>query len=105
MKRICDKIAGKRLERHRGMAIRNCQTSRIVYTHKHSLSRREACGVRGILNTWFKSYLSGRSQYVSLTQTDNSNKVLHTYSSSLRINLNGVPQGSILGPLLFLIYI
>jgi hypothetical protein len=65
----------------------------------------EACGVRGILNTWFKSYLSGRSQYVSLTQTDNSNKVLHTYSSSLRINLNGVPQGSILGPLLFLIYI
>ena len=27
-------------------------------------------GVRGILNTWFKSYLSGRSQYVSLTQID-----------------------------------
>jgi len=35
MKRICDKIADKRLERHRGMAIRNFQTSRIMYTHKH----------------------------------------------------------------------
>jgi len=37
MKRICDKTADKRLERHRGMAIRNCQTARITYTHKHSL--------------------------------------------------------------------
>jgi hypothetical protein len=38
MKRICDKIADKGLEKHREMAIRNCQTSRIMYTQTQTLS-------------------------------------------------------------------
>jgi len=76
-----------------------------VLNHDILLYKLESYGVRGILNAWFKSYLSGRSHYVSITQTDNNKKVLHKHSSSLRMNLNGVPQGSILGPLLLLIYI
>ena len=45
---------------------------------------------------WFKSYISNRQQYISY----NNNK----HSNILKIKC-GVPQGSILGPLLFLLYI
>ena len=52
-------------------------------------------GVRGIASSWFRSYLSDRQQYVSLNGA----------SSELCSIDRGVPQGSILGPLLFLIFI
>ena len=52
-------------------------------------------GIRGIVNDWFRDYLSNRVQYV---QFENKN-------SSLLSILCGVPQGSILGPLLYLIYV
>ena len=52
-------------------------------------------GIRGIGNDWFKSYLTNRMQYVSI------NNIL---SDLLKV-IFGVPQGSVLDPLLFLVCI
>jgi hypothetical protein len=42
-------------------------------------------------------------QFVSLTQTDYTNFTWNRYSPSSRVTLHGVPQGSILGHLVFLL--
>ena len=63
--------------------------------HKILLQKLEKYGVRGTPLMFIESYLSNRWQYVKLNDI----------SSNLeRINI-GIPQGSILGPLLFLLYI
>ena len=63
--------------------------------HQILLAKLNHYGVRGVSNDWFKAYLSNRNQYVSI----------NGYESGLAGMNCGVPQGSVLGPLLFLSYI
>jgi len=58
---------------------------------------------QGALN-WFKSYLNNRQQFVEIRHCSKGGK-LTNFSSTLQKIKYGVPQGSILGPLLFLCYL
>lgn len=72
--------------------------------HKTLLWKLETYGIRGKAHDWIKSYLSGRVQGVEIN-TLNENLELTSYKSDFNIIKYGVPQGSILGPLLFNLYI
>ena len=63
--------------------------------HGILLSRLSQCiGDQGSAYTWFESYLSNRSQFVQIKDTS---------SSDLQLTC-GLPQGSLLGPILYLVY-
>ena len=66
-------------------------------TIDHGLLMQKMCkyGVRGVAHSWLCSYLSNRWQYVSCDKTD---------SVLLKVKC-GVPQGSVLGPKLFILYL
>lgn len=63
--------------------------------HQILLQKLEHYGIRGLAYSWMQSYLTNRSQFVSYNNVCSNTEKIFT----------GVPQGSVLGPLLFLLYI
>jgi len=86
-------------------AVENNETTLSVYldlskafdtiNHNILLHKLECYGFRGITLEWFKNYLSDRAQYVYYNEC----------KSNVKNITCGVPQGSILGPLLFILYV
>ena len=63
--------------------------------HNILLNKMEHYGIRNVANTWFQNYLDSREQFVIINGTESERKKI----------VCGVPQGSVLWPLLFLIFI
>ena len=63
--------------------------------HKILLTKLEYYGIRGVVYNWFVSYSSNRKQFVSLRSSVSDHQTISCE----------VPQGSVLGPLLFLLYV
>ena len=78
-----------------GMVLLDLQIAFNTVDHGISLMKRKALGLSQDVSRWFLSCLSDRQQLVDVSGTLSSHENISC----------GVPQGSILGPLLFLIYV
>ena len=70
--------------------------------HNILLRKLDYCGIRSIANEWFCSFLKKRKQFVS---TENNMSCYNYLLYKRNFNKSSTGQGSVLGPLLFLIYI
>ena len=78
-----------------GMVVLDLQKAFDTKKHEILINKLKALGLNQIAINWLVSYLRDREQIVDIAGT---------YSQACNITC-GVPQGSILGPLLFLIYV
>ena len=74
----------------------SCRNPLIPGTVQHNMLLHKLFnyGVRGIVQNWFHSYLNQRCHYT----------VIEKVNSPMSYVNCGIPQGSVLGPLLFLVY-
>ena len=73
--------------------------------HDIMLYKLKFYGISGIALKFFSNYLTGRLQYVDYLENTSQVQLIVMGSHSVGDRLTRVPQGSVLGPLLFLIYI
>ena len=78
-----------------GMVLLDLQKAFDTLDHGILLMKLKALGLSQDVSRWFQSYLSDRQQLVDVSGTLSSHENISC----------GVPQGSILGPLLFLLYV
>jgi hypothetical protein len=69
--------------------------------HANLLAKLHFHGIRGVTANWFKSYLTNRRQKIEIKSSKATQNVFSVWGTLK----HRVPQGSILGPLLFLIYV
>ena len=83
----------------------NCDLSKAfdLIDHEILLEKLERYGIRGIALELITSYLRDRKYYIEINHKNDN--IMYSYKSKLNSVPCGVPQGSILGPLLFIIFV